>query len=73
MSFADYKSKSADQLKEQLLQLRKEQMNLRFQKAAGQMATPNRWREVRKSISRVLTAITQAAKPAKTTKAKKGA
>lgn len=44
-----------------LLELRKEQMNLRFQKATGQMENPNRWREVRKTIARVKTALQQTA------------
>jgi large subunit ribosomal protein L29 len=59
MNFADLLSKSPAQLSEQLLQLRKEQMNLRFQKAAGQLANPNRWREVRKLVARVKTALTK--------------
>lgn len=57
MQFAEIISKSAAQLKETLLQLRKEQMNLRFQKAAGQLANPNRWREVRKEVAKVKTAL----------------
>jgi len=59
MEFAEMISKSPAQLKETLLQLRKEQMNLRFQKAAGQLANPNRWREVRQTIARVKTALAQ--------------
>lgn len=43
------------QLKDKLMELRKEQMNLRFQKATGQMETPNRWREVRKNIAQLKT------------------
>lgn len=59
MQMSELINKSATQLKETLLQLRKEQMNLRFQKAAGQLANPNRWREVRKAIARAHTALTQ--------------
>jgi large subunit ribosomal protein L29 len=54
--------KSAAQLAEMLLGLRKEQMNLRFQKAAGQLANPNRWRDVRKAVARLKTAQSQLAK-----------
>lgn len=61
MQFADLIGKTPAQLKESLLQLRKEQMNLRFQKAAGQLANPNRWREVRQTIARVKTALVQLA------------
>jgi large subunit ribosomal protein L29 len=49
---------SADQLKEKLFGLRKEQMNLRFQQATGQMETPTRSREVRKVIARLKTEMT---------------
>ena len=61
MQMSELVSKSAAQLKETLLQLRREQMNLRFQKSAGQLANVNRWREVRTAIARVKTAITQQA------------
>ncbi len=59
MKMTDLIGKSAAQLAETLLGLRKEQMNLRFQKAAGQLANPNRWREVRKAVARLKTAQTQ--------------
>jgi large subunit ribosomal protein L29 len=59
MQMPEILSKSSAQIKETLLQLRKEQMNLRFQKAAGQLANPNRWREVRVTIARLKTALTQ--------------
>lgn len=55
MTYEEIKSLSDDQLKDQLMTLRKEQMNLRFQKAGGQMETPNRTREVRKDIARLKT------------------
>ncbi len=62
MQMSEIVSKSAAQLKEVLLQLRREQMNLRFQKSAGQLANVNRWREVRTSIARVKTAMVQQSK-----------
>ena len=62
MQMSEIVSKSAAQLKEVLLQLRREQMNLRFQKSAGQLANANRWREVRKTIARVKTAMVQQSK-----------
>ena len=58
MNMTELANKTAAQLKDTLMQLRKEQMNLRFQKAAGQLANPNRWREVRKTVARIKTAIT---------------
>jgi large subunit ribosomal protein L29 len=51
----EMKSMTEAQLNEQLVELRKEQMNLRFQQATGQMENPNRLREVRKTIARVKT------------------
>ncbi|TKW61793.1 MAG: 50S ribosomal protein L29 [Blastochloris viridis] len=62
MQMSELVSKSAAQLKETLLQLRREQLNLRFQKSAGQLANVNRWREVRTSIARVKTAMAQQSK-----------
>ncbi len=62
MQMSEIVSKSAAQLKETLLQLRREQMNLRFQKSGGQLANVNRWREVRTAIARVKTAMNQNSK-----------
>lgn len=49
---------SNDQVADKLIELRKEQLNLRFQKATGQMEKPHRVREVRKDIARLKTEIT---------------
>jgi large subunit ribosomal protein L29 len=43
------------QLKDKLMQLKKEQFNLRFQKASGQLENTSRVRQVRRDIARVLT------------------
>ena len=64
MKTEEIKSLGDDQLKDQLVTLRKEQMNLRFQKASGQMETPNRWREVRKTIAVMKTEQSARAKSA---------
>lgn len=58
MNYEDIQRQSDDQLKKQLLDLKKEQMNLRFQKATGQMEKPNRLREVKTIVARVQTEIT---------------
>lgn len=55
MEYKDIQALKDDQLKSKLMDLRKEQMNLRFQKATGQMENPNRWREVRKDIAKLKT------------------
>ena len=53
---------TSDQLDEQLAKLKKEQFNLRFQRATGQLENTARVREVRKDIARVRTLTRQ--KPA---------
>ncbi len=51
----DFKVKSDDQLQEQLVELKREQFNLRFQSATNQLEKPSRVREVRRSIARIRT------------------
>ena len=51
----DLRAKSDDELGEELLQLKKEQFNLRFQKASGQLENTTRVREVRRDIARIKT------------------
>ncbi len=48
---------TADQLKEQLLNLKKEQFNLRFQAATSQLEKTHRVNEVRKDIARIKTVL----------------
>ena len=48
---------TADQLKEQLLSLKKEQFNLRFQAATSQLEKTHRVNEVRKDIARIKTVL----------------
>ncbi|MEH6403351.1 MAG: 50S ribosomal protein L29 [Sneathiella sp.] len=50
--------KSADELKTELLSLKKEQFNLRFQQASGQLDNTARMREVRRDIARIKTVVT---------------
>ncbi|AWN44119.1 50S ribosomal protein L29 [Methylobacterium durans] len=52
---SDLKALSADQLNDELLNLKKEQFNLRFQGATGQLENVARVREVRRDIARVRT------------------
>jgi large subunit ribosomal protein L29 len=56
---------SADQLNEELAKLKKEQFNLRFQRATGQLEKTARVREVRRDIARVKTILRQKAAEAK--------
>jgi len=52
---SDLKAMSTDQLSDELLNLKKEQFNLRFQRATGQLENTGRVREVRRDIARVKT------------------
>jgi large subunit ribosomal protein L29 len=51
----DLRAMSPDQLDDELIKLKKEQFNLRFQKATGQLASTARVREVRRDIARLKT------------------
>ena len=53
--FSDLKTMTADQLQDELLKLKKEQFNLRFQRASGQLESTSRVRVVRREIARVKT------------------
>ena len=55
MKAEDVRGLSADQLKDELAKLKKEQFNLRFQKATGQLENTARVTEVRKDIARLKT------------------
>lgn len=62
MKVADLRSKSSDQLRDQLKQLKKEQFNLRFQQATGQLEKTARVKEVRRDIARVKTLLAEQVK-----------
>jgi large subunit ribosomal protein L29 len=55
MKISDVKAMTTDQLKDELLNLKKEQLNLRFQKATGQLEKTSRIRQVRRDVARVKT------------------
>ena len=57
MKIADIRAKTPDQLGEQLLTLKKEQFNLRFQRATGQMEKTHRSNQIRKDIARIKTVL----------------
>ena len=56
---ADIRAKSVDELQDALASLKKEQFNLRFQKATGQIEKTARIREVRRDIARIKTIAAQ--------------
>lgn len=55
MKIDEIRGMTPDQLAETLLNLKKEQFNLRFQKASGQLENTVRVRQVRRDIARILT------------------
>jgi large subunit ribosomal protein L29 len=57
MKASDLRAQTADQLTDQLLQLKKEQFNLRFQRATGQLENTRRVRDVRRDIARIMTVL----------------
>lgn len=65
MKTEDLRTKTPDQLKGELLGLKKEAFNLRFQKASGQLENTARVREVRRNIARIRTFFNQRARGAR--------
>ncbi|MDZ4735620.1 MAG: 50S ribosomal protein L29 [Rhodospirillaceae bacterium] len=57
MKAEDIRTKTADELKTQLVDLKKEAFNLRFQQASGQLQNTARVREVRRDIARIRTIL----------------
>ena len=55
------RAKTPDELKAQLIDLKKEQFNLRFQAASGQVENPTRAKIVRREIARIKTVLGQKA------------
>ncbi len=65
MKASDVRTMTVDQLDDQLTSLRKEQFNLRFQRATGQLENTARVRQVRRDIARLVTIQSQGGAPAK--------
>jgi large subunit ribosomal protein L29 len=65
MNAADIRALSADQIKDKLVSLKKEQFNLRFQQATGQLENTARVRVVRRSIARLKTVLLSKTKESK--------
>ncbi|MDR6955832.1 large subunit ribosomal protein L29 [Ancylobacter sp. 3268] len=58
---SDIRTKTVDELSDELLNLKKEQFNLRFQKATGQLENTARVRQIRRDIARIKTIQAQKA------------
>jgi large subunit ribosomal protein L29 len=59
MKAADIKVMTVDQIDDEVLKLKKEQFNLRFQRATGQLENTSRVRQVRRDIARLKTVVRQ--------------
>ncbi|KFC62841.1 50S ribosomal protein L29 [Devosia sp. LC5] len=57
MKASDVRAKTADELKDQLVALKKEQFNLRFQRATQQLEKPTEVKKVRRDIARIKTIL----------------
>jgi large subunit ribosomal protein L29 len=55
MKIGEVNELTPDQLRDELIKLKREQFNLRFQKATGQLSNTSRVRVVRRSIARIRT------------------
>ena len=61
MTAQELKTKTPDQLREDLIALKKEAFNLRFRQATGQLENTSRMNAVRKDVARIKTVLTQKA------------
>ncbi len=57
MKAAELRTKSRDELLSEILELRKEQFNLRMQQSIGQLARADQYRNVRRDIARIKTVL----------------
>ena len=64
MNAQDLRDKTPDQLRDELVTLKKEAFNLRFQQATGQLENPARLRSVKRDVARVNTILAEKAKTA---------
>lgn len=55
MKLSDIRGMTPDQLNDELVKLKREQFNLRFQKATGQLANTARVRDVRRTVATIMT------------------
>ena len=59
MKATDLRTKTEDELRDQLIGLKKEQFNLRFQRASGQLENTARMRIVRRDVARIKTLLAE--------------
>ena len=66
MKLSDLRKKTEAELAEEVLGLRKEQFNLRMQRATGQLSRPDQFGKVRKNIARIKTLLAEQGRHKKT-------
>ena len=64
MTVEEMRGKTVEELREELLTLKKEQFNLRFQAASSQLDNTSRVRVVRRDVARVMTVMNEKAREA---------
>jgi len=64
MKASDLRKMNEEELRKELVDLRREQFNLRMQRATGQLGAPARFREVRKDIARIETVMVEKSREA---------
>jgi large subunit ribosomal protein L29 len=68
VKISELRGKTVDQLKELLVNLKKEAFNLRFQRTTGELENTSRVRQVRRDVARVKTLLNELASAKKETK-----
>lgn len=61
---AELRGKSAEELKEEIVELRKEEFNLRMQRGTGQLSNTARFKQIRRDVARIKTILNEQAKTA---------
>ena len=64
MNVTEMRKKSDSELDDELTELRREQFNLRMQRAIGQLGNPSRFKEIRKEIARIKTVLVEKSRAA---------
>ena len=59
------RAKSAQELKDELVELRKEEFNLRMQRGTGQLSNTARFKQIRREVARIKTVLNEQAASAK--------
>lgn len=59
MNATEMRSKTEAELNQELVELRREQFNLRMQRAIGQMGNPARFKQIRREVARIMTVLNE--------------